>query len=162
MSFSFRNVLLMAALILGVLTGSFGKDLSVSAIPIQLLPGDLHWISNPKLHGLETVTLAGDPAAPGPYAERIKFPPNFRLQLHSHPNAARMVVVLSGTLYYAYGDQFDETKLTALPPGSFFTEPENVPHYAMTRDEEVVLQLNAIGPAATKYVEAEEKSPQKP
>jgi len=72
-----------------------------------------------------------------------------------------MVTVLSGTLYYAYGDKFDESKLKALPPGSFFTEPKDMPHYAMTKDEVVILQLNAIGPAGTKYVEAEGESKEK-
>jgi hypothetical protein len=60
-----------------------------------------------------------------------------------------MVTVLSGTLYYAYGDRFDEAKLRALPAGSFFTEPKDISHYAVTK-EEVILQLNAIGPAGTK------------
>jgi len=29
------------------------------------------------------------------------------------------VIVLSGTMYVGFGDQFDEGKLLALPPGSF-------------------------------------------
>ena len=63
-----------------------------------------------------------------------------------------MVTVLSGTFYYAYGDKFDESKLKELPPGSFFTEPSGMSHYAMTKNQEVILQLNAIGPDGTSYV----------
>jgi quercetin dioxygenase-like cupin family protein len=119
---------------------------------VQLLPGDLQWRSSPKLHSLQTATLIGDPARPGPYVQRIKLPPNHRLEPHSHPNSARMVTVLSGTLYFGYGRTFDEAKLRAMTPGSFFTEPANMPHYARTGDQEVVLQLNADGPDGTTYV----------
>ena len=158
MRISTRKMVLIGTLLLSVVAWSFEKGQSDLTAVIQLLPDELKWNSNPKLHGLQTVTLAGNPSAPEPYAERIKLPANFRLPPHSHPNEARMVTVLSGTLYYAYGDKFDESKLKALPPGSFFTEPKDMPHYAMTKDEVVILQLNAIGPAGTKYVETEGES----
>ena len=153
-----RKVVLMVALLMSVsvsaLVWSFVETQSDPAAVIQLLPGDLKWNSDPKLHGLQTVTLAGNPNALEPYAERIKLPANTRLAPHSHPNEARMVTVLSGTLYFAYGDRFDGAKLKTLPAGSFFTEPKDVPHYALTK-EEVILQLNAIGPAGTNYVGAQ-------
>lgn len=130
MHLSPRKIVLMVTLVVSVLAWSCGEAQSDPAVVIQLLPGDLKWSSNPKLHGLQTVTLAGNPNAPEPYAERIKLPANFRLAPHSHPNEARMVTVFSGTLYYAYGDKFDEAKLKALPAGSFFTEPKDMTHYA--------------------------------
>jgi quercetin dioxygenase-like cupin family protein len=82
-------------------------------------------------------------------------PPHFRLPPHWHPNEARTVVVLSGTLYFAFGEKFDESKLKALPAGSFFTEPKNAAHFAMTKEDGVELQLNAVGPTGTTYVDAE-------
>lgn len=148
-----RKTLLSVGLLIGVLGGALAREPPAPTIPIQLLPEDLHWQTNPKLHGLQTAILAGDPKAAAPYAERIRFPPHFRLEPHSHPNEARMVTVISGTLYYAFGEQFDEDRLRALPAGSFFTEPKHLPHYAMTRDEPVVIELHAIGPAATRYLE---------
>lgn len=156
MSSSVRNTLLSIGLLGALCGGALAREPSLPALPVQILPDELQWQTNAKLHGLETATLAGDPKAAAPYAERIRFPPNFRLAPHAHPNQARMVTVLSGTLYYAFGDRFDETRLRALPPGSFFTEPPDLPHYALTRDEPVVLELHAIGPAATKYVETED------
>ena len=153
-------VTLVASVALSALAWSFEAAQSDPAPVIQLLPGDLKWSSDPNLHGLQTVALAGNPNAPEPYAERIRLPADCRLAPHSHPNEARMVTVLSGTLYFAYGDRFDEAKLKALPAGSFFTEPKDMPHYAMTK-EEVLLQLNAIGPAGTKYVEAQEEFKEK-
>jgi quercetin dioxygenase-like cupin family protein len=119
---------------------------------IQLAPSDLKWQENSKLHGLQTITLVGNPDVAEPYAERVKIPAHSKLLPHSHPNPARMITVLAGTLYFAFGDKFDETQLKAFPAGSFFTEPVNLRHYAMTKEEEVILQLNAIGPASTDYV----------
>jgi quercetin dioxygenase-like cupin family protein len=118
---------------------------------VCVLPGEVTWQRDPHVHGLETATLFGDPSAPGPYVQRIRFPANCRLPPHWHPNDGRMVTVLRGTLYFAFGDRFDESKLRALPAGAFFIEPKDAPHYALTRGE-VVLQLNAVGPAGTKYV----------
>jgi quercetin dioxygenase-like cupin family protein len=157
MNNSIRKYVFAVALVACVLALAWHFEKTPHAPPqpiarIQLLPGELKWDCNPKLHGLQTAILAGNPNASEPYAERIKLPAHFRLPPHSHPNAARMVTVLSGTLYYATGDTFDETKLKALPAGSFFTEPKDMVHFAMTKDEEVILQLNAIGPDGTKLV----------
>jgi quercetin dioxygenase-like cupin family protein len=143
---------LVACAGVGVVTWSDVAVKGSAANAVFLEPDELHWSGNPQLHGMQTAPLYGDSRLAQPYAERIRMPAHFRLPPHSHPNDARMVVVLSGTLYYAFGETFDEKKLIALPPGSFFTEPKNAAHYAMTKDKGVVLQLNAIGPAGTKYV----------
>lgn len=130
---------------------SCGCSRQEAAIPLQLLPADLQWQSSPALHSLQTATLVGDPAKAAPYVQRIKLPPNHRLLPHSHPNSTRMVTVLSGTLYFAYGGTFDENALRPLPPGSFFMEPAGMTHFAKTGSEEVVLQLSATGPDGTTY-----------
>jgi hypothetical protein len=69
----------------------------------------------------------------------------------------RMAIVLSGTLYYANGDQWDESKFKAYPPGSFLIEPAKISHYAMARDDEVVLQATSIGPSSTVRIEQAKK-----
>ncbi|MDD5546771.1 MAG: cupin domain-containing protein [Candidatus Omnitrophica bacterium] len=119
---------------------------------VRLVPGDIIWNTDPKLHGLQTAVLAGDPSIAATYTQRIRIPANTILKPHSHPNKGRMVTVLSGTFFFGYGDKFDESKLKRLPPGSFFTEPGEMPHYAVAKEGDVVLQLNAIGPDDTKYV----------
>jgi quercetin dioxygenase-like cupin family protein len=166
MPLSLRKAILTAVLIAGVAavvsvapkTANTAQEGPVAAV--CLLPGDMAWERDPHVHGLETAVLFGNPSVAGPYVQRIKFPAGFRLPPHSHPNEGRMVTVLSGTLYFAFGDRFDQAKLRALPAGSFFLEPKDVPHYALTK-EEVVLQLNAVGPAGTKHVTAASESPQK-
>ena len=65
----------------------------------------------------------------------------------------RTAIVVSGTLYYANGDQWDESKFKAYPPGSFLIEPAKICHYAMAKDSEVVLHATTIGPSSTVKIE---------
>jgi quercetin dioxygenase-like cupin family protein len=92
--------------------------------------------------------LYGDPSKPELYVMRVKFAPGVKVMPHSHPEQVRIVTVLSGTFYYAFGDTWDEGKLRHLPPGTMFTEPARAPHFAWAKDE-VILQLTAIGPTGT-------------
>ena len=101
---------------------------------------------------LQTAVVFGDPTKPGLYVQRFRFPLGLKVPPHWHPEEMRTVVVLSGTLYYAFGERWDESKLTALPPGSFFYEPPHVPHFAWAKDGEVILQLTAIGPTGTTAI----------
>jgi len=61
----------------------------------------------------------------------------------------RGVTVLSGSLYFAISDTWDDSKLKAYPAGTFFTEPAKLPHYAATKDTEVVFELTGMGPTGT-------------
>jgi quercetin dioxygenase-like cupin family protein len=101
--------------------------------------------------GIETVVLRGDPAKPGLYTLMLRVAPNVRIQAHSHGDD-RVATVVKGTWYFAYGAPFNESALRALPPGSFYTEPPDTPHFAMTK-EEVVLQITGTGPSSTTYVD---------
>jgi len=55
-------------------------------------------------------------------------------------------LVMSGTFYFAVGEQWDESKLKAYPAGTLYSEPARSPHYAWAKDGEVILQVTAIGP----------------
>jgi quercetin dioxygenase-like cupin family protein len=100
--------------------------------------------------GMEQLNLLGDPAKPGPYTLRLKFPKGFRVAPHTHPDS-REVTILSGTFATGYGEKFDATKLKVLPAGSFYTEPANVPHY-IEIDEDTVLQVSGMGPSGRQFV----------
>ena len=63
-----------------------------------------------------------------------------------------MVVVLSGKFLYAYGNKFDESKMKEMTPGTFFTEPANQPHFAWTKNSDVLLQVTGYGPSGTNYL----------
>lgn len=125
-----------------------------SAQMIRFSARDLRWSSHPALPGLPSIVMAGDPNKSGPYAMRVKLPANFKADPHWHTDEIRMITILSGILYFGYGDRFDESKLKALGPGSFFTEPKYMPHFAVTREDEVILQLDAVGPTGTVAVRA--------
>ena len=102
--------------------------------------------------GIQTVVLKGDPAKAGLYTLLLRAGPNMKIQAHSHSDD-RVATVISGTWYFGYGRQFNETALKALPPGSFYTEPPGVHHFAMTRKEGVVLQITGMGPSGTTYAD---------
>jgi quercetin dioxygenase-like cupin family protein len=69
---------------------------------------------------------------------------------HTHPDAWRTAVVLSGTLYFGSGEVWDESKLKAYPAGTFYTEPAGAPHFVWAKDGEVILQVTAMGPTGSK------------
>ena len=71
---------------------------------------------------------------------------------HWHPDAVRTVLVMSGTFYFAVGEQWDESKLKAYPAGTLYSEPPNTPHFAWAKDGEVILQVTAIGPTGNTPV----------
>jgi Domain of unknown function (DUF4437) len=123
---------------------------------VQLTPSDLAaltWVVDPaNPNGPQTAILAGDPKKPALYTSRIKIPAQLKVPPHWHPDD-RMVLVISGTLYFGHGDTFDETKLKALPAGSFYAEPARQPHFAWAKESEVIIQVTAVGPAGTTPVQ---------
>lgn len=80
----------------------------------------------------------------GPYVYRVKFPKGRIVQAHSHPDD-RTYTVLEGTWYVGWGEKYDESKLTALTPGSFYTEPAGVAHFVATLDGEAIVQVTERG-----------------
>lgn len=113
-----------------------------------------------RVPGHEIAPLIGASNKPGAYVERVRFPANTISQAHSHPED-RTYTVISGTWYVGYGDSYDPVKLKALPPGSFYTEPANVPHFSLTKDEPVLVQISGNGPSATRFVDASQ-APRRP
>lgn len=62
-----------------------------------------------------------------------------------------MITLFPGTLRFGIGESFDESSLSPYTTGTFFTDP-GMPHYSLTKDEPVVLQIFAIGPSGMNYV----------
>ena len=118
---------------------------------VVTLPQDIH-LKAPLAGAPGIASLFGDPTKAELFVQQIKIPAGFNLMPHWHPEAWRTVVVLSGTLYYANGQEWDESKMKAFPAGTFFAEPAGAPHYAWARDGDVLLQLTAIGPTGTTFV----------
>lgn len=102
------------------------------------------------LAGIRTRVLTGDPTRAGLYTIQLTVPANTTIQSHTHPDD-RVSTVISGTWYIGYGTQFDEKKLKALKPGSFYTEPGGEAHFARTGKRPVVIQITGYGPTGTEY-----------
>ena len=125
----------------------------------RVTPSEVKWpaptaggVGTSGVSGTQTVVLKGDPTKPGLYTLLLRVGPNTKIEAHAHPDD-RVATVISGTWYFGYGRQFNESALKALPPGSFYTEPPNANHFAMTRGEGVTIQITGTGPSGTAYVD---------
>ncbi len=121
---------------------------------VAVTPAEMKWASQGGLAapGMEQLNLLGDPAKPGPYTLRLKFPKGFKVAPHTHPDS-REVTILSGTFATGYGEKFDAANLKVLPAGSFYTEPANIPHY-IAIEEDTVLQVSGMGPSGRRFVDS--------
>ena len=80
------------------------------------------------------------------YVDRIKFLPGTKVMPHWHPDAVRTALIMSGTFYFAVGEQWDESNLKAYPAGTLYSEPPRTPPYAWAKDGEVILQASGNVP----------------
>ncbi len=103
--------------------------------------------------GIRTTVLYGDPTRPGPYTIALRVPPNMRIAAHSHRDD-RTAVVVAGVWRFGYGRKADEALVKTLSPGSFYSEPAGVDHFAMTGPEGASVYISGYGPTSTDYVEA--------
>jgi len=102
------------------------------------------------LAGIRTIVLAGDPARAGVYVIALQVPAHTRIAAHEHRDD-RTAVVTSGTWHFGYGRTADDARATSLGPGSFYTEPANLPHFAHTDGEPVTVVITGNGPTDTRY-----------
>jgi uncharacterized RmlC-like cupin family protein len=95
-------------------------------------------IGSSKLAGVHSKVLYGDPAVAGFYSILLFVPAHTTIQAHSHRDN-RVASVVTGDWHFGYGADFDEHSLKALPPGSVYSEPGGVDHFAQTGTEAVVV-----------------------
>ncbi|MFC5526049.1 cupin domain-containing protein [Rhodanobacter ginsengisoli] len=102
------------------------------------------------LTGIRTRVLAGEPTRPGMYSIELRVPAHTRIGAHEHRDD-RTAVVVSGTWHLGYGRIANDAGARLLGPGSFYTEPANMPHFAHTGDEPVTVIITGDGPTDTRY-----------
>src|SRR5712692_11962766 len=107
-------------------------------------------IVSSKRAGVHTKVLFGDPAKTAFYSILLFVPMHTTIQAHSHRDD-RMATVVSGEWQFGYGKHFDENSLKALPPGSVYSEPGGIDHFARTGDEPVIVHICGYGPTDTSY-----------
>ena len=96
--------------------------------------------------------VVGQPTKNGPYTIRVKVPGGVKLMSHKHPED-RVYTVISGVFYIGLGDQFDDGKLQAYPPGAVIVLPGNTSHFHWAKSGEYITQVTAIGPLGLEYVD---------
>ena len=118
-----------------VVLAAIAATASIAAITIGyaqvVTPDQLKFQRNPAT-GSEIAVVMGDPSKPAPFVLRVKYPAGFKAMPHWHPIDVQ-VTVLSGTMLWAEGETFDESKLKEYPEGSFIMEKAKVPHYQVAK-----------------------------
>ena len=147
--------LVNAAAILGITLPAVAED---NAPQMRLTPKEVAKVptrtagtGTSGLPAVTTTVLFGDPSKPGLYTIELKVAPNTIIQAHTHRDT-RTAIVISGLWYFAYGPKNEEIGLKVLPPGSFYTEPGDQPHFARAGSEGAVLAITGYGPSDTVYV----------
>jgi quercetin dioxygenase-like cupin family protein len=118
---------------------------------VRTSPEQIQWVDEPDGHGVQRAVMAGDPAKPGLYVARIKFPPGVMSTNHHH-GEDRHIVVLQGTWYTGTGSEFTPDKTIPLKVGSYMKHPAGETHFDGAKNEEVILQIVGIGPSTTVRV----------
>jgi hypothetical protein len=107
-------------------------------------------------NGNAAATLAGDPTGTGLYVVMNKWlKGNNFSRPHFHPHD-RFITVLQGTWWVGSGKKFDPANGTvAMPAGSFVTHFGGQVHWDGAKDEDALLLIVGMGPAASTRVEEE-------
>jgi len=117
-----------------------------------IVPENIDWKSFAALPpSVRLAVIVGQPSEPGPYVIRVKVPRGLKLMPHRHPED-RIYTVISGVFYIGLGDEFDDDKLEAYPPGAVIVLPGNTSHFHWAKSGEYVAQVNAVGPLGLEYV----------
>jgi hypothetical protein len=104
--------------------------------------GEEPWVA--RKNNYFSAMIKGD--TNGPHVIRLRLPAGWKYSPH-YQTGQEDITVIAGTFYFAVGDTFDESKLVAYPAGSFLSIPANLLHFALTKGEELVLQIESLGPS---------------
>jgi Aspartyl protease len=117
----------------------------------KVLPSDIKWIAEPAAPGVEVAILLGDPAKPGPFVVRVRLPGEVRVMPHTHP-VERTYTVLTGEWKLGFGETYDPAQLKTFPAGSIYRLPAHVAHFQATGPGETIIQIHAVGPSTTDFL----------
>jgi quercetin dioxygenase-like cupin family protein len=149
-----RSILFLAFLILAAAIGIPRAACPQGQQPVlvQITPSEVKWMPFKAAGaGAQIAFIYGNPSKPELYVMLVKYPPNMKFLPHFHP-VEQVATVLSGTIYFGLGKNFDPNKLKMFPVGSVYTEPLRTSHFSATKEEEAILQVTGIGPIDTQYV----------
>src|SRR5262249_2665390 len=151
---------------IAVLGVACGLGLSASAPEdepsgfIKFLPGEIKWVRDRVEPSVESVILLGDPRKPGPFVLRVRAQGEIKVMPHTHP-IERTYTVLAGEWKLGFGKTYDPTKLMTFPAGSIYRLPAGVAHFQATGPGETIVQIHAVGPSSTDFLDPDGR-PKKP
>ncbi len=123
------------------------------AIFRSILPEDIEWEPFPAFPpAARLAVVVGDPSEPASYVVRVRLPSGVKLMPHRH-HEDRVYTVISGVFYIGVGEEFDEGKLKAYPPGAVVVLPGGTPHFHWAKSGDYVTQVAALGPISLDYVD---------
>lgn len=155
----FPAVIFLAAVIMA---GSFAFAQHSGSIPysgdgkhVMFNADELEWGDVASMApGAKLAMIEGDLSEEDPFTFRLKLPANYEVDPHIHP-AYERVTVISGTLHFAHGREFDRAKTMPLKQGGIAIMPPGEPMFGYT-EEETVIQIHGIGPWGIEYINPED------
>lgn len=102
--------------------------------------------------GAQIAIIEGDLSQEVPFTIRLKLPADYRIAPHTHP-AYERVTVLTGTLYFGHGKEFNPDNTMALETGGMALMAPGEPMFGYTTEEEAVIQLHGTGPWGIEYID---------
>ena len=126
--------------------------LAGSAAHGQVNPAGLKWGPAPPglPAGARLAVLSGDPGKEGMFTIRLRFPPGYAIQPHTHPSD-ELVTVINGQLSLGMGKILNRGRAASLVQGGYVVAPAKMAHYAFTRGGATV-QITAHGPFEITYI----------
>ena len=148
----FKHFALAASMLIGIsaATAQSLPQMRLTPAEIKASALDNNQVGSSGLAGVHTKVLFGDPSKAGFYTILLFVPAHVTIQAHTHRDN-RMAAVVSGEWHFGYGDHFDAKSLKTLPPGSVYSEPGGVEHFARTGETAVVVEISGYGPTDTVY-----------
>ncbi len=94
--------------------------------------------------------VSRDPGKAGEFVVQLSMPAGYKIPPHFHP-ADEHVTVLSGSLWMAMGEKWEESAGKEMQTGAYHMIPKGVRHYAWAKGQ-TVIQLHGMGPWGITYV----------
>ncbi len=122
---------------------------------IMLDPRELQWQDITSMAPpAKIAVIEGDLGSEEPFTFRLRLPPDYRIEPHTHPEYER-VTVISGELHFAHGEEFDRERTRPLGPGAIAIMAPGEPMFGYT-ERETIIQLHGRGPWGIEYVNPED------
>ena len=122
---------------------------------IMVNPDDLEWGPIASMAAPAEITvIEGELSSREPFTFRLKLPAGYRIEPHVHPEYER-VTVISGTLHFAHGREFDRDATHTLETGGVAIMAPGEPMFGYT-EEDTVIQVHGTGPWGIEYIDPED------